>query len=201
MLSNPTTTSILPPDLFDTTTLLSLLSTILLVLFAYTLSLYALPSSPNRPVSFSSAVTTTILRFLFIWHASDALCHFVLEGSFLYHCFFSSAPVADLLAANQAAAAAAASTGAGLLPPLPIWPTPLNWLGRGIDHSAEVAYGAQAGGANVFAQLWMVYARADVRWAGVDLVRNSTLEWSELRCANARLCVGRCQSRAADGAI
>jgi hypothetical protein len=155
----------LPPDLFDQTTILSLLSTIALVLVAYAASLYFLPRSASTKLSaFSSAITPGTIRFLFIWHAADALCHFVLEGSFLYHCFFSSAPVAQLLA-QQAATPPGAALSA-----LPIWPTPLNWLDRGIDHSAEIAYGAQAGGDNVFAQLWMVYARADVRWAGVDLV-------------------------------
>jgi hypothetical protein len=33
-----------------------------------------------------------------------------------------------------------------------------------------VVHGAQAGGENPLAVLWMVYARADWRWAGVDLV-------------------------------
>jgi hypothetical protein len=156
----------LPPDLFDQTTILSLLSTIALVLVAYAASLYFLPRSASTKLSaFSSAITPGTIRFLFIWHAADALCHFVLEGSFLYHCFFSAAPVAAVRAA-----AAEASAAVGTLPALPVWPTPLNWLNRGIDHSAEVAYGAQAGGDGFFAQLWMVYARADVRWAGVDVV-------------------------------
>ncbi|EJT79621.1 hypothetical protein GGTG_04705 [Gaeumannomyces tritici R3-111a-1] len=35
--------------------------------------------------------------------------------------------------------------------------------------SAAQAWGAQAGGDNPFAQLWMVYAKADKRWAGADL--------------------------------
>lgn len=30
-------------------------------------------------------------RFLFMWHAFDALVHLVIEGSFLYECFFSYA--------------------------------------------------------------------------------------------------------------
>jgi hypothetical protein len=157
--------SALPPDLFDQTTLLSLASTVALVAVAYASSLHFLPRARASAPSFSSAVGPATLRFLFIWHAADALCHFVLEGSFLYHCFFSAAPVAAVRAA-----AAEASAAVGTLPALPVWPTPLNWLNRGIDHSAEVAYGAQAGGDGFFAQLWMVYARADVRWAGVDVV-------------------------------
>lgn len=64
----------LPPDLFDQTTLVSLASTVLILAVAYGTSLKAL--SPSTPGSY---------RFLFIWHAFDALIHFFLEGSFLYH--------------------------------------------------------------------------------------------------------------------
>lgn len=28
-------------------------------------------------------------KYLFLWHAYDSLTHFIIEGSFLYHCFFS----------------------------------------------------------------------------------------------------------------
>ncbi|UNI19033.1 hypothetical protein JDV02_005252 [Purpureocillium takamizusanense] len=132
--------SSLPPDLFDTTTIISLLSTVAIVLAAYTASRAVL-----------APATSAALRFLFIWHLADALCHFILEGSFLYHCFFSyleagdsSSPIADLAS---------------------LVPTPYNFLG----HEDRRIYGPQAGGANPFAQLWMVYARADRRWAGADL--------------------------------
>ena len=64
----------LPPDLFDQVTLISLASTVAILLVAYGASLKAL--SPSTPGSY---------RFLFIWHAFDALIHFILEGSFLYH--------------------------------------------------------------------------------------------------------------------
>lgn len=126
--------SSLPPDLFDQTTIISLLSTLAIVLAAYLASLRFLHASASGTV-----------RFLFIWHLADALCHFLLEGSFLYHCFFSWAPLAQ---AQK-----------------DWFPTPEGFLG-----SSDRVYGAQAGGSNPFAQLWMVYARADKRWAGVDLV-------------------------------
>lgn len=75
MASNVTAAdSGLPPDLFDQTTLVSLASTVLILAVAYGTSLKAL--SPSTPGSY---------RFLFIWHAFDALIHFFLEGSFLYH--------------------------------------------------------------------------------------------------------------------
>jgi hypothetical protein len=166
----------LPPDLFDPTTILSLLSTAALVLAAYGASLIFLPrASTLSTSSYSGAITATTLRFLFIWHAADALCHFVLEGSFLYHCFFSASPVAELLEQQQQQQQRQmAMTTMTSLSTLPLWPTPRNWLGRGDGHSVDFAYGPQAGGQNPFAQLWMVYARADIRWAGVDLVGKRT---------------------------
>lgn len=130
--------STLPPDLFDTTTLVSLSAVLVILGAAYGLSLASLDRKTSGP-----------LRFLFIWHAFDALIHFVLEGSFLYHCFFSSVP-----------AWSAEAKGA--------YPDPHNFLGY-----TDRIHGSQAGGDNPFAQLWMVYARADRRWAGVDLVGHS----------------------------
>ncbi|KAI2608259.1 Emopamil-binding protein [Hypoxylon fragiforme] len=124
-----------PPDLFDQTTLVSLASTLAILGAAYLLSLQALDQK-----------TSNSHRFLFIWHAFDALIHFILEGSFLYHCFFSYMPLSNV--SN----------------PLALAPTAHNFLGYN-----NRAYGPQAGGNNPFAQLWMVYAKADRRWAGADL--------------------------------
>ncbi|KAI0123055.1 ebp domain-containing protein [Xylariales sp. AK1849] len=125
----------LPPDLFDQTTLVSLASTLAILAIAYVGSLAALPAS-----------TSASLRGLFIWHAFDALIHFFLEGSFLYHCFFSWMPLSSVKN------------------PLVLAPTAHYFLGH-----TDRAYGSQAGGENPFAQLWMVYAKADKRWAGADL--------------------------------
>ncbi|KAJ0161269.1 Emopamil-binding protein-like [Colletotrichum tanaceti] len=127
----------LPPDLFDQTTLVSLGATVVLLSIAIAVS-----SRVLHPT------TSTRYRVLFVWHAFDALIHFFLEGSFLYHCFFSYIPLADVPNADLGR----------------FHPTPANFLG----HSDRI-YGAQAGGDNPFAQLWMVYARADKRWAGADL--------------------------------
>ncbi|KAI1810081.1 ebp domain-containing protein [Poronia punctata] len=125
----------LPADLFDPVTLWSLASTVAMVVVAYGLSLLALDRSTSKSH-----------RFLFIWHAFDALIHFCLEGSFLYHCFFSWIPLSSV--SNPRALAS----------------TPYNYLGH-----TDRAYGAQAGGNAPMAQLWMIYAKADRRWAGVDL--------------------------------
>lgn len=137
----------LPPDLFDATTLQSLASVLVIVSIAYGTSLKAL--SPTTPGS---------LRFLFIWHMFDALIHFALEGSFLYHCFFSWLPVSDLTVKQLAK----------------FHPTPEHFLGT----SGRI-YGAQAGD-GFWANLWMVYAKADKRWAGADLVCARQLNGSQI---------------------
>ncbi len=64
-----------PPSLFDTTTLTSLASTCVLLAAALGLARLVLPQH-----------TAPRLRALFVWHAFDALIHFILEGSFVYHC-------------------------------------------------------------------------------------------------------------------
>ncbi|KAJ0116917.1 emopamil binding protein [Diaporthe amygdali] len=123
----------LPPDLFDQTTLVSLASTVLILAVAYATSLKAL--SPSTPGSY---------RFLFIWHAFDALIHFFLEGSFL-SIPYDSLTVGDLRSGRY-------------------YSTQQGYLG----HDDRI-WGSQAAAAdNPFAQLWMVYARADKRWAGAD---------------------------------
>lgn len=144
------TASNLPPDLFDQTTLVSLGATVVLLSVAIALSRRVLHPT-----------TSTSYRVLFIWHAFDALIHFFLEGSFLYHCFFSYTPLADIPNADLSG----------------YHPTPANYLGY-----SDRIYGAQAGGDNPFAQLWMVYARADKRWAGADLVRLPTTRSRKVLC-------------------
>ncbi|KAK3701426.1 hypothetical protein LTR37_015524 [Vermiconidia calcicola] len=66
------------PTFIDTTTVLSLLSTVAILGAAYLASLRLLPASAS-----------TKIRVLFIWHAFDALIHICLEGGYLYNCFFS----------------------------------------------------------------------------------------------------------------
>lgn len=79
------------------------------------------------------------------------------------------------------------------------YPTARGYLG----HDDRI-WGAQAGGDNVFAQLWMVYARADRRWAGADLVRllnSRCVARGEPvgRIADSFGCTGRDQLGAPDG--
>ena len=131
-----TTTS--HPDLFDATTLASLSATVVLLGVAWALAALTLPAG--------SAAKE---RALFVWHAFDALIHFVIEGSFVWLCFFSWIDAGD---GGPAAA--------------PLAPTAHNFLGAPEGR----AYGPQAGGDNPFAHLWMVYARADRRYGGADTV-------------------------------
>lgn len=142
-MSDSSFAALLPPDLLDPTTLVSLASTLAILGTAYAASCLALPA----------ATTSTRTRALFVWHAFDALIHFFLEGSFLYHCFFTWVPLSDLTVGDI-------SRGRYYLPDYP---------GGFLGHSDRV-YGAQADlSSNPFAQLWMVYANADKRWAGADL--------------------------------
>lgn len=121
--------------LFDQTTLLSLGLVLVLIGAAYALSLKLLSSS-----------TPSSLRILFIWHAFDALIHFIFEGSYLYNCFFTFVPYVP----------------SSTLSNLPHTSTITNFLGR-----PDRSYGSYYGD-NPFAQLWQVYARADRRWGGAD---------------------------------
>jgi hypothetical protein len=118
-------------DHLDQTTVTSLVAVLMVLNSAYMLSRRAL--HPKTPTS---------LRILFIWHAFDFLIHTIFEGSFLWNCFFTSAP-----------------------------------FDPAIHHPAHVTnflsapdrlYGA-AYGDNWATKLWMVYAKADSRWAGADL--------------------------------
>jgi hypothetical protein len=129
-------TSTLPPDLFDQTTLVSLTATVVILAVAYGASQRLL-----------SSTTPNSLRILFIWHFFDFLVHFNIEGSLLYHCFFTSIPAASVQDVSS------------------FYPSPYNYLG-----TTDRIWGPQAGD-SFTAKMWMIYARADKRWAGADLVR------------------------------
>lgn len=131
-------------DIIDTTTILSLLSTLTILVAAYTLSLYSL--SPS---------STLKTRVLFVWHAFDALIHFILEGSYLYNCFFAFTQVTTAATAvNKSSQMVSA-----FLPPN------VHFLGS--THSTRL-YGANHG-TSPFSALWREYAKADARWGGTDL--------------------------------
>jgi len=106
---------VLPAELTDETTLVSLGAVLVIVFSAWGLAEYLLDHR-----------TPSALRFLFVWHAFDAMIHFALEGSFLYHCFYSAMDLAGFKKAG----------GMGDV----YHPDPPNFLG-----TTGLVHGAQAG--------------------------------------------------------
>lgn len=121
----------------DGSTVGGLLAALALLLTAYFASIHLLHAS-----------TTTKLRIIFIWHLFDALIHFLFEGSFLYHCFFTYISV----------------------PHASDYPHPasLTFSGTHFLGYADRLYGSRYGSSPT-AKLWQEYAKADKRWAGADL--------------------------------
>ncbi|KAF2736227.1 Emopamil-binding protein [Polyplosphaeria fusca] len=126
----------------NATTIISLLSVFSLLALAFFASTRLLP-----------ATATAKTRALFIWHAFDALTHLLIEGSFLYSCFFVSYALP-----TSFSAAARHHPHIRLLTPPDVY-----WLGKE-DRLFGAGYGTWWG-----SRLWMEYAKADRRWAGTDL--------------------------------
>ncbi|PGH01406.1 hypothetical protein AJ80_09006 [Polytolypa hystricis UAMH7299] len=110
------------PTIFSLTAALSLLPTALF------LSIALIPSSRPRD------------RFLIFWHAYDALTHFLIEGSYLYNCFFS------FITLNAPS---------------------LSRSGPYFLNQADRLYGP-AYGTGPTGRLWQEYGKADRRWLGAD---------------------------------
>jgi hypothetical protein len=128
-----------PPFKLDAGTAFSLAVAFSLMPSAQILAAYALPKT-----------TSGKLRFLFLWHAYDFLTHFLIEGSYLYHCFFSY---------QQLPAQTADVTH------------PASWGGEPqayLYNRADRRYGSLYSTAPM-ARLWQEYAKADRRWGGADL--------------------------------
>ncbi|EXJ95394.1 hypothetical protein A1O1_00515 [Capronia coronata CBS 617.96] len=126
-----------PPFTLDQGTALSLAVAFSLMPSAQILAAKALkPSVPRK------------YYLLFLWHAYDFLTHFIIEGSYLYHCFFSYVEV-------------------------PVSPSHSQYEGT-VEQQAYLfnrpdrRYGALYSQAPM-ARLWQEYAKADRRWQGADL--------------------------------
>ncbi|KAL4933282.1 EXPERA domain-containing protein [Aspergillus undulatus] len=119
----------IPPTPFtlDTPTALCITFALSFMPIAYILGNALIPSTQIRN------------RYLFYWHAYDALTHLFIEGSFLYECFASYATLPAGVTSNKPA-----------------------FLGI-----KERVYGA-AHGSLPSARLWQEYAKADARWAVAD---------------------------------
>jgi len=139
----PVTTATSSPVAIDLTTILSLLTALSLLVTAYLTSLRLLPHR----------TTPLNIRILYIWHLFDALTHFLLEGSFLYNCFFTYTllPPSSSDYPHPASLTSTTSAGGGYF---------LGYKDR--------LYGSNYG-INPTARLWQEYAKADSRWGGADL--------------------------------
>jgi EXPERA (EXPanded EBP superfamily) len=131
------TTKTLSPFTLDSGTLFSLTIAFSLMPAAQFLASLTLPK--NVPIKY---------KYLFLWHTYDFLTHFIVEGSYLYHCFFSyidlSAPAAD-------------------------YPRPASLTSGGVYFLGQKnrRYGAVYSNSPM-ARLWQEYAKADHRWGGAD---------------------------------
>ncbi len=88
-------------------------------------------------------------KYLFLWHTYDFLTHFILEGSYLYHCFFS---YVELPPASS-----------DFPHPASLTPDGVYFLGQ-----KSRRYGALYSNGPM-ARLWQEYAKADHRWGGADI--------------------------------
>jgi EXPERA (EXPanded EBP superfamily) len=132
------TTTSSPPFTLDGGTLFSLAFAFSLLPAAQFLASISLPK--NVPPKY---------KYLFLWHTYDFLTHFIVEGSYLYHCFFS---YVDLPATTAD------------------YPHPASLSSDGVYFLGQKSrqYGALYSTAPM-ARLWQEYAKADHRWGGADL--------------------------------
>ena len=82
-------------------------------------------------------------RILYFWHLLDGLTHLLVESTYVYNCFSNYIPVIDQVTLSTSKVAF--------------------FLGRR-DRLYGNAYGTTAS-----ARLWQEYAKADKRYAGIDL--------------------------------
>lgn len=125
------------PFTLDGGTIFSLGVAFSLMPTAQLLAAFALPKTTSRK-----------LRVLFLWHAYDFLTHFIIEGSYLYHCFFSYIEISQT----------------------PDYPHPasVSQPDAYLFGQKNRRYGAVYSQAPM-ARLWQEYAKADHRWGGADL--------------------------------
>jgi EXPERA (EXPanded EBP superfamily) len=92
---------------------------------------------------------STKYKYLFLWHTYDFLTHFFVEGSYLYHCFFSYIDIP---------------------PATSDYPHPASLNSHDVYFLGQKSrrYGAIYSTAPM-ARLWQEYAKADLRWGGADL--------------------------------
>lgn len=127
------------PFVLDAGTIISLAIAFSCMPLAQLLTSYSLPKT-----------TATKYKVLFGWTAYDFLTHFMVEASYLYHCFFSyielPVPTAD-------------------------YPHPASLGGDYIQHlygRSDRRYGPFYS-SSATGRMWQEYAKADRRWGGADV--------------------------------
>jgi hypothetical protein len=115
-------------------------------IFGLAVALTIMPAA--QLLTYRALPKTTPLKYkvLFFWHAYDFLTHFILEGSFLYHCFFSYRDL-DTKAAGYIRG-----------------PDDVAYLWNNVDRR----YGATFS-THITALPWIEYGKADLRWLYADL--------------------------------
>lgn len=117
-------------------------------IFGLIVALTIMPAAQLLGMSVLPKSSPLKYKVLFFWHAYDFLTHFILEGSFLYHCFFSFAEL------DQRKNIATWKRGPDDLPHL--WNNP------------NRRYGSKFS-THFTALPWIEYGKADVRWQYADL--------------------------------
>lgn len=95
----------------------------------------------------------------YLWHLTDGLTHLLIESTYVYGCFRNSVPMDEFVLPHQSSCACACASSSFSNSTNSFRP----FLGRK-DRLHGNEYGT-----SVFAKLWQEYARADGRYAGVDL--------------------------------
>ena len=115
--------------------------------FGLAVALTIMPAA--QVLAFRVLPKTTPLKYrvLFFWHAYDFLTHFILEGSFLFHCFFSYLDLPDT------------GTDGSLR-----GPDDVAYLWNNVNRR----YGATFS-THFTALPWIEYGKADLRWLYADL--------------------------------
>ena len=134
------TTSVLPTNSVDWD-----LPSVLSVVFALSLG----PAAQLLAYRFLPSNVPRKTYYLFLWHTYDALTHFVIEGAYLYHSFFTYITVPAVSSDYPHPAS------------LSSYPQSF-FLGR-----ADRRYGAMYG-SDPLARIWKEYAKADRRWGEND---------------------------------
>ena len=101
---------------------------------------------------------TPLTASLYLWHLADGLTHLLVESTYVYGCFRHSIPQLDTTQHGQQPASAAAAVALDVLHPSRHY-----FLGR-----HDRLYGNMYG-SDFAARIWQEYAKADRRYAGIDV--------------------------------